>query len=61
MYEVMGCTMLQIDSGLLDTFPSATREIRVLDLDEISICFEIYQCKQDLNADIPRRRRKRIQ
>ncbi|KAK4027665.1 hypothetical protein OUZ56_016712 [Daphnia magna] len=24
----------QIDSGLLDTFPSATREIRVLDLDE---------------------------
>ncbi|KAK4008979.1 hypothetical protein OUZ56_014097 [Daphnia magna] len=25
----------QIVSGLLDTFPSATREIRVLDLDEI--------------------------
>ncbi|KAK4007562.1 hypothetical protein OUZ56_012720 [Daphnia magna] len=27
----------QIFSGLLDTFPSATREIRVLDLDEITV------------------------
>ncbi|KAK4024299.1 hypothetical protein OUZ56_009682 [Daphnia magna] len=27
----------QIESGLLDTFPSATREIRVLDLDERTV------------------------
>ncbi|KAK4004367.1 hypothetical protein OUZ56_006105 [Daphnia magna] len=27
----------QIVGGLLDTFPSATREIRVLDLDEITV------------------------
>ncbi|KAK4007235.1 hypothetical protein OUZ56_012395 [Daphnia magna] len=35
--SVFEAVSYQIVSGLLDTFPSATREIRVLDLYEITV------------------------
>ncbi|KAK4028818.1 hypothetical protein OUZ56_021836 [Daphnia magna] len=54
-------SVVKVVSGLLDTFPSATREIHVLDLVDIIICFENYKLKQALNTDLPRRQQKRIQ